>query len=307
MLKERNFESRAIRLTIFGNLGMATVGISFAIVTRSEAILLDGLFSLIAFAIALLTQKVSNLVTRPGNHRYPFGYAIFEPLLNLKKGLLVTIVCIYALISAVQALLEGGRAISEGVAIVYAGIAAVGCFWIAWRLKTLSARSQSLLVAVDIQNWLIDGSISTSVAVAFMLIWFAKGSPLEAYAVYADPVLVIILIVLVAPLPLKTISNAWNQIVRYRSDRVSAAQLEEIVSETLIQDSVFSFQLRSTEIGRFLYVHIYIIVTDGLYTQLQQQDYLRSLVYARLTNNYSNVRIDLIFTQDPVWAERTLG
>ncbi|MGB3293895.1 MAG: cation transporter [Phormidesmis sp.] len=307
MLRERNFESRAIKLTIFGNLGMAIVGLTFAIITHSEAILLDGLFSLIAFAIALLTQKVSNLVTRSGNQRYPFGYAIFEPLLNLKKGLLVAVVCVYALISAVEALLEGGRAISEGVAIVYAGIAAVGCFWIAWRLQVLSRRSPSFLVAVDVQNWLIDGLISTSVAVTFILIWFTKETSLEPYAVYADPVLVIVLIVLVAPMPLKTISTAWNQIVRYRSDQASAARLEAIVSETLSQDAPVSFRLRSTEIGRFLYVHVYIIVTGGFYAQLQQQDYLRTLLYTRLIKQFPNVRIDLIFTQDPVWAERTLG
>ena len=37
--------------------------------------------------VGLLTLYVSKLVQRPRDEQYPFGYATFEPMLNLFKGI----------------------------------------------------------------------------------------------------------------------------------------------------------------------------------------------------------------------------
>ncbi len=58
-------EELALRLTIVGAAGMAFPGISFALLTRSQAIMLDGLFSLISFARGFLSLRVAKLVKRP--------------------------------------------------------------------------------------------------------------------------------------------------------------------------------------------------------------------------------------------------
>ncbi len=84
MAKEHDFlEKRAIHITMLGNVGMALLGITFALFTRSEAILLDGVFSGINFLISLISLRVAHIIRRPDDQYYPFGYAIFEPLLNL--------------------------------------------------------------------------------------------------------------------------------------------------------------------------------------------------------------------------------
>ena len=75
-LNSSKLEARAFRLNVLGTLAMAIIGLGCAVITKSEAILLDGFFSLIGFVIALLTQKVGRLVMRPGDERYPFGYGL---------------------------------------------------------------------------------------------------------------------------------------------------------------------------------------------------------------------------------------
>jgi len=47
-------ERNAILITVFGNLLMAGLGLGFALATRSQAILLDGVYSLIGFGLAFL-------------------------------------------------------------------------------------------------------------------------------------------------------------------------------------------------------------------------------------------------------------
>jgi predicted Co/Zn/Cd cation transporter (cation efflux family) len=84
MTAKTGLEDHAIKLTIAGNVGMGLLGVGFAIYTGSEAILLDGVFSAIGFAIALVTLYIARLVRQPGNDKYPFGYAVFEPIWRRK-------------------------------------------------------------------------------------------------------------------------------------------------------------------------------------------------------------------------------
>ena len=89
-------ERRALIVSIIGALVMAGLGIGFSLYTQSNAILLDGLFSLIGFAFGLVALRVARLVQQPDDTHYQFGYGSFEPLFNLIKGIVIgqTIACV---------------------------------------------------------------------------------------------------------------------------------------------------------------------------------------------------------------------
>ena len=102
MTDNETLEKRGLWMSIFGALFMAALGIGFAILTSSDAVLLDGLFSLVGFAIGLVSLRVATLVRRPDDELYHFGYAAYEPMVNLTKGLLMAFITIFALVSAVE-------------------------------------------------------------------------------------------------------------------------------------------------------------------------------------------------------------
>ena len=291
-------EARALRLTMLGTLGMALLGLGFALITKSEAILLDGFFSLIGFAIALITQKVFRLVTRPGDEHFPFGYAMFEPILNLSKGLLIALVSLFALVSAISALLTGGRPIGAGVAIVYATIAAVGCFALAWRTRVLAKRAHSPLVAVDAHNWIIDGFISAGVALAFLLIQLTQETPIAAFAPYADPVIVIVLVAATIIVPFQIIRDAWRQIVGYRPTSDKLQIVNQTVAHTFTPWPNITWQVKALEIGRFLYIQVYAIDPEEYCGTLKTQDQLRYQLYTALRKQFKHLELNVIFTQN---------
>ncbi|MDY0137227.1 MAG: cation transporter, partial [Thiomicrospira sp.] len=82
-------EKRALHFSVWGNVFMVLIGVGFAIVSHSDAIMLDGLYSFIHLLIALLTIRVSQLVMKPSNDDYPFGYWMYEPMINMAKGLMI--------------------------------------------------------------------------------------------------------------------------------------------------------------------------------------------------------------------------
>ncbi len=82
-------ESSTLAFSAFMALLIGCAGIVATLASNSQAILLDGLFNLIYFSVALVTIKVSKLASRPDSESYPFGYSYFESLVNLCKGLLI--------------------------------------------------------------------------------------------------------------------------------------------------------------------------------------------------------------------------
>ena len=169
-------ERVALRLSVGGNLFVGVVGLGFALLTGSQAIVLDGGFNLIFFAMGLLTLRVSRLVEGPTSERFQLGFAALEPLINTIKGLLVLAVSVMALIPAVQALLAGGRQMALGLGIVYAAIAMTGCLSLAVVQRAMLRRVASPLIEVDAKNWLVNGLISSVVGLAFLLAYLLGGT-----------------------------------------------------------------------------------------------------------------------------------
>ena len=156
-------EKKYLTISAFGNVFVGCVGIAFAAVSSSQAILVGGLFNLTYFATGLFTVKVASLVAGGDDERFPHGYAFFEPLVNGIKGMLVLGVSIMALVGAVQALLSGGRPIAAGTAIVYGVFASITC-WIITFITRLGAKvTDSPLIRADAETIEItpQGSIRT--------------------------------------------------------------------------------------------------------------------------------------------------
>ena len=183
---------------------MAALGIGFALLTSSNAVLLDGFFSLIGFAIGLVSLRVATLVRRPDDELYHFGYAAYEPMLNLSKGLLMAFVTIFALVSAVEVVLHGGRTDPGGLGLdLRLDSSRRLLLDRPFRQRILARRTASPLLAVDSKNWLIDGLMSVAVGIAFLVAALLAETSYAHLLPYADPAVVIILVVLSLPNPLQ--------------------------------------------------------------------------------------------------------
>ena len=153
-----SLEQNSLKVAVYGNIFMAVLGLTFAWYTDSQAVLLDGVFSLIALIVAVLTLYVSRLIQRPGDDEFPFGYAVFEPLLNFGKGLIIAAVMALALFGSVETLLDGGSDIVVGGAVIYALIASIGCAAIVLFMKRMAKQTESPIIEVEVKNWTITQS-----------------------------------------------------------------------------------------------------------------------------------------------------
>lgn len=286
---------------------IGVVGMVATLATNSLAILLDGLFNLIYFAIALVTIKVSRLASRPDSESYPFGYSYFESLVNLCKGLLILGVSIFALVDAVAALFTGGREIAAGLAVLYALFATAACTLAAWVMHRSERHVHSPLVTADKLNWLINSVISAAVLAAFCLLLLFDHLGWRAVLPYVDSVLVIAVVVLCLSVPVRMASQALSELLNKTPEESIAQPVRQAVARGLADIDTVEVRVRIVRPGRLLYVVVHVVLPDTSELSVTGQDSLRARVDNEVRRYYSPVVCDVMFTSDTRWAAPSCG
>ena len=297
-------EARALRLSVWMSLVMAALGIGFGLVTESDAIMLDGFFSLIGFVMALVTIRVARLVVQPADEHFHFGYAQFEPFLNAMKGLLMLGVAGFAFAGAVDAVIHGGHDVKPGLATLYAILALTGCLAVGAAQRKAAARTGSPLLAVDSKNWLIDGFLSGVVLLVFVAAVILDGTRWAFVVPYMDPGLVILLVLGIVFIPLRIVRDNMREILAFAPDSVTQTDVRNRVEGALAGVPVESSQVRMMKIGRFLYVLNQIVVSPEFRPGgMEELDRVRERIAAAMEGFEPRPVVDTLFTEDEKWAE----
>ena len=301
-------ERRGLRLSVFGALFMAALGFGFAALTDSQAVLLDGIFSLIGCVVSVVAMRVAELVRQPDDEHFHFGYAAYEPMLNLTKGLLIAFVSFLAAWAAIDGILAGGREIHGKMAVIYALIAAIGCLAIAWSQRRLARTASSPLLEVDSKNWLMDGLISGAVAVGFVVVVLVQGTSWAWMTPYADPVVVLVLVVLALPIPVGIIRSNWAQLLGRAPDDEAQRVARDLVGQALAGETGLDPKIRLIEQGRFIYLQIYLILgPDREEMSVRQSDEIRGRIARAIADVPQTVGYDIVFTRERRWLYQTTG
>lgn len=286
-------------------LVMAALGFGFALLTNSEALMLDGLFSLLGFVMALGAIRISKLVYEPGNIHFQFGYAGFEPLFNIIKGLVIVFISILALYSAIMAIKAGGREIEIGWALVYAVIVSVGCFVVYGVLSRAAKKTGSSLLVVDAKNWLIDGLITLAILVGFLVVYLSEGSRWAWVIPYADPVVVLVLVTLSLPIPYLIIRAGLRELLLGAPDAGFQQQLRGHLGPVLADRGYKACGLRVAKTGRMVYVYVFVLLGDEQPDpSVVNQDATRESLTLAASQFYADIEVDLFFTRDISWFKQ---
>lgn len=286
-----------------GNLIIGLVGVVIAMVSHSQAILLDGIFNLTYVVTGLFTLKVASLVQRGDDKLFPAGYAFFEPLINGIKGLLVLGVSVMALIGAVQALFSGGRAISPGLATVYGVVATSACIILTLVTKRGATQSGSPLLKADAANWLVNGVISFAVLAAFVSIYFIQNTRLAYLVPYIDPVLVLTVVLISISVPVRMAWQSLMELLNRAPSREIIEKVEKVVSACVSDLPVQELFVRVLQPGRTRLVTAHVVLpADFRLNTFSHLDEIRTQTLAELQKVHPSTFIDLIFTTDRFWG-----
>lgn len=296
-------EKRFLSYSAIGNVVLGVVGITFAALTGSQAILLDGVFNLTYFAMALFTIRVAGYVVSGDDETFPFGYAFFEPLVNGIKGTLVLGVSVMALVGAVQALLSGGREIEAGPAIAYGVFASAAGWVLATSMRKGAAATKSPLVRADADNWVVNAAVSSCVVLAFAGIFVLRAAGRTGLVPYVDPAVVLTIVLLSLGVPVRMAWGALMALLNRAPSQSIVNRVTALLDESLSELPVQERFVRVIEPGRARLVQAHVVLPPGFPVGgLPQLDAVRDRAYDALSRDHEGTYLDILFTSDRKWG-----
>src|SRR6478609_8364296 len=291
-------EPGALKLSIVVTALTGVAGIAAGFMIGSRAIMFDGMYSFVDVLLTFGALAVSKLLMQEPTRRFQFGHWHLEPLIGAVESAILTTVCIYAAISAVQGLTSGGYAVSYGFGLVWAVVMCVSGMAMAVYMSRLARVQGSILLAVDASGWLLSGSLSLALLAGYGIAVALDGSAYNHWVPYVDPAVLLCMSLALLPIPLKTLFATIKDVLEVAPKHLD--QRVRSVLDTLTRERGFlRYTSHVAQVGRVRFVEIHILVpADFRVETVQAVDDIRREVAARLEASWPQTWLTVDLTAD---------
>jgi predicted Co/Zn/Cd cation transporter (cation efflux family) len=156
-------EQGTLKFSIALTVLLGVLGVASGLVTGSQAIIFDGMYSFVDVVPTVVSLLVVKLIDRGTSHRFQYGYWHLEPLVAVLRDAILAVACIYAGIDAVKALSSGGHAVEYDLAALWAGILSVIGIVMTWFLARRAKALKSPMLELDARSWVVSTSLDCGV------------------------------------------------------------------------------------------------------------------------------------------------
>jgi cation diffusion facilitator family transporter len=160
---------KASIIAITGNALLAAVKIVIGLLAGSLAVVADGIDSLEDIITSTITLVTANILSRPPNKKYPYGYGKAETIATRLLSLVIFAAGIQLAIISVQKIIKGSyTGIPMKIAIYVIVISIVGKFLLSFHQFKVGKRINSEMLKANAKNMQNDVFISLSVLVGLV-------------------------------------------------------------------------------------------------------------------------------------------
>lgn len=304
-------EQSVLRRSVVATLGLAAASLVFGLAVHSNAILFDGMYSLVdatmtglAFGVARLiaASNAADVAGRAFHERFTMGFWHLEPIVLGLNGTLMTGAALYALVNAVSALLAGGHPLSFGAAMGFEGVATLLDIGMLLYTRAANRALRSHLVALDAKAWGVGAALGLALFLAFLLGFLIKGTSLRWLAPYVDPAALALVSLAVIPVPLGTIRRAVADILLVTPQGMKD-DVDAVARAAVQRHGFLSYRAYVARVGRGSQIELYFIVpANWPARRLEEWDSLRDEIGRALGPDSPDRWLTIVFTTDPEWA-----
>jgi len=260
----QHIEGRALTIGMWGNLFMGSAGILAAILSNSQAILVDGLFSMIGFTAAIVGKRISRTANAQPDKYRPFGYAADEAIFTTFRSLSLLGLVLFALSSAGMNIFSYAQGnapavLNMGPLLIYFVVIALTCalLWFfhnrAWR----RTGRRSDILRMEAKAAAFDGLITVSAGVGLVLMLVYRDGFLAPIAPVGDSVIVLILCLLVVSRYFQDFLGGLGELAGVTADPAHIATVRRALREIIGEDGGTLRDLSVSKLGRTFWVTVY--------------------------------------------------
>lgn len=260
----RRLEGRSLTIAMYGNLFMAAAGVLAGLLSNSNAIMMDGLFSFIGFVSALLGRRISRKVTAGPDRFRPLGYAADESIFVTFRSLSLLGLVIFAITAAAQNIYRYMTGVMPeplnfGPMVLYFVVVGATCVVLWWshrRAWIRSGRSSDIL-RLESRASAFDGVITGASGIGLTAIHLLSDGPLAPIAPVGDSIIVIFLCLTVIGQYFSGLRAGLGELAGVTAPPGRIASARRALRPALAEDGGTLRDLSVTKIGRGYLVTVY--------------------------------------------------
>src|SRR5262245_37877441 len=192
-------EQGTIKFSIALTVCLGLLGVASGLVTGSQAIIFDGMYSFVDVMPTVVSLLVVKLIARGSSHRFQYGYWHLEPLVAVLRDSILAVACIYAAIDAVTALTGGSNDVEYGLAAAWAGILCLIGFSMTVFLHRRAKALQSPMLELDARSWIVSACLSLALLIGFAAAGALAGTSLQGWIPYLDAIALLSMALIMLP------------------------------------------------------------------------------------------------------------
>lgn len=295
-------EQRLLKLSITVTLAVGAVGIASGLLVRSQAIVFEGMYSLVDVVLTVASLAVSRLVQREGSHRFQYGYWHLEPLVEAFGGAILALACIYAAVNAVDGLLTGGHEVEYGFGAAWAAVLCVVGLAMAAIMRRRARELDSGLLALDARSWLVSGLLSLALLVGFAFAVALERTAYASWVPYVDSAVLLAIAVTMLPVPLLATWSAMREVLQVAPDELDRL-VQSVMDAVVVERGFLDYTSHVAKMGRARFVEIHILVPpDYVIGSIANADAIRREIAERMGAHGPQFWLTVDFTADRAWT-----
>lgn len=258
-------ETSALRLGMIGNLAMGFAGVVASILSNSQALLVDGLFSLVGFFSAIVAIRVGRQTMAGPDAERPFGYAADEAAFTTFRSLSLLGLVAFAFVNAVSKIASyfGGTTptpVRFEVVGVYTVIVCLICaaLWFNHNRSWKKTGESSDILKLEARAAAFDGAITACAGIGFGIVFLLQGGPLSFVAPIGDSIIVIILCLVASGTYWSDFTSSLGELVGTSANKDVVNKVQTIAQATLSEHEVELVDVAVLKAGRTFSTAVFI-------------------------------------------------
>ena len=291
--KMQKREKSAMSVSLYGNLVFVVIELVMALVTGSQAVLLDAVYDSVEFCMLLPSIFLIPLLYNPSNEEHPFGYMQIETIFVVVKGITMTAVTFGLIFNNINLMLHGGHIVSFHTVAGFELFACILGIIVTVYLYYKNKQMESPLINMEMQGWRIDSFISLGMTVAFLLPMLIPFDWFQHIVPYLDQLITIVLSLVMIPTPIHTVITGIRDLMLIPPEEETIDDIKETIEPIIGVYGHKNLYYDIVRTGRKLWISVYIsfekdIVSLSKFKQLQDQ------CIKALASKYSDFYFELL-------------
>ena len=291
--KMQKREKSAMSVSLYGNLVFVVIELVMALVTDSQAVLLDAVYDGVEFCMLLPSIFLIPLLYKPSNEEHPFGYMQIETIFVVVKGITMTAVTFGLIFNNINLMLHGGHIVSFHTVAGFELFACILGIIVTVYLYYKNKQMESPLINMEMQGWRIDSFISLGMTAAFLLPMLIPFDWFQHVVPYLDQLITIVLSLVMIPTPIRTVITGIRDLMLIPPEEETIDDIKETIEPIIGVYGHKNLYYDIVRTGRKLWISVYIsfekdIVSLSKFKQLQDQ------CIKALASKYSDFYFELL-------------